>query len=222
MQLNIKRLAAYFIDILIISVVAALISNITFINPKIKNYKKDYNEYVTIVKSYQQNKISNQTYQQQINNYTYYLNNDAIVTTIITISLMILYFVFYQWYRNGQTLGKKLMKIKIEDIDNNKVSIERYFLRAIILYNILFKIADIICLLFISKNKYLTITNILYNIEMGVTLVIILSILFSKDKRGLHDLISKTKVIALEEKESLKKENIKVAKVKKTKTKKEK
>ena len=233
MQLNIKRLTAYFIDIIIISVVAALISNISFINPKIKDYKKDYNEYVTIVKSYQENKISSKTYQKQIKNYTYYLNNDSLVTTFITLSLMLLYFGFYQWYKNGQTIGKKLMKIKIEDINNSKITIEKYMLRSIILYNIIIKLTDLVCLLFLSKNRYLLISNILYNIEMGITLVIMISIIFSKDKRGLHDLLCKTKVVTLdnekvtsestESKESDNKVKIaKVKEVKKSKTKKEK
>ena len=64
----------------------------------------------------------------------------------------------------------------------------------------------VICLA--SKDKYITVNNILYNVEMGVTLVLMLSILINKEGRGLHDLIANTKVteIPLENIDNVKKE----------------
>lgn len=192
MNLNLKRLGAYFIDIMIISLLVSLISNITFINPKIKDYKKDYNEYVEISKKFQEGKIKKDEYQKQVQNYSYYLNKDAIITNVLTISFTLIYFVFYQWYKNGQTIGKRLMYIKINDTNNKKISVERYLLRSVILYNIVFKVLDIIFLLSLSKISYLKTYNILYNVECSITLVIIISMIFSKNKRGIHDLAAGT------------------------------
>lgn len=208
MQIKIKRLAAYFFDIMIISIVASLISNISFINPKIKEYQKDYNNYVEVVQKYQDKKITTKNYQNKLQNYAYYLEKDAVITTTITVALTILYFVFFQWWKNGQTFGKKFMRLKVESANNKKLSLEKYLIRSVVLYNILFKIADIMVICLASKDKYITVNNILYNVEMGVTLVLMLSILINKEGRGLHDLIANTKVteIPLENTDNVEKE----------------
>ncbi len=195
MQLKIKRLGAYIIDIIIISIVASLISNISFINPKLKDYKKDYNNYLKISEKYQEKKITSKEYTKKILNYSYYLEKDAIITSIISLSLMLLYFVFFQWWQNGQTFGKKFMKLKVESTNNKKVSLERYLLRSIILYSILFKITNIITISSLSMGNYIKVNNILYNIETGISFVVILSILINKEGRGLQDIICSTKVI---------------------------
>ena len=44
-NIKIKRIGAYFIDLLIISVIVSLLSNINFLNPMKSKYQKVYEEY---------------------------------------------------------------------------------------------------------------------------------------------------------------------------------
>lgn len=92
--------------------------------------------------------------------------NGETLGSLLSIVINIGYFVFYQAI-NGQTLGKKAMKIKVVDLSGNKPTIMTFFLREII-------------------GKL---------ISAIILLIGYLMILWDAKKQGLHDKIAGTVVV---------------------------
>lgn len=160
-----------------------------------------------ITESYKDQKISQGEYKKitnQIsednstlaNNYNYILGKIAISDSIITLLCTLLYFGIIQYILKGQTIGKKLLKLKVVSASDKKINLLNYILRSLIVNNILLNTITIIFLAYASKTIYLksySIINILINI---IEAVIIFLVLTRDDQRGLHDLLFNTKVIS--------------------------
>ena len=123
--------------------------------------------------------------------YDYEKNN--IFYYIIYIVMFLLYFVGFNVITHGATLGKKICRLKIVSTSSEEVKWYNYLVRAIILYNLVFVVLRIGVIVAI-KNNFLTIMNSIYYLDVAFSYVIIFSILFNKDKIGIHDKLAKTKV----------------------------
>ena len=67
----------------------------------------------------------------------YYISKYSISYNIVIIVGILLYFGVFQKYCNGQTIGKKLMKIKVVDNNTNEnPNIWKHLLRTIPMYYI--------------------------------------------------------------------------------------
>ena len=99
---------------------------------------------------------------------------------------------------NGETLGKKLMKIKITSNNDKKLTMNNYLIRALVIDSVLMNIITIITILLFSKDIYLTSYNIISYVFSFVYIVSLAMILFSKNGRGLQDILANTKVISTE------------------------
>ena len=73
-----------------------------------------------------------ETYVDIKNDYAYQINKYNIVQSIIGVILYILYFGVLQYVLKGQTLGKKLFKLKVVGMEKEKVSLLNYILRSIL------------------------------------------------------------------------------------------
>ena len=185
-----------------------------------KEYEKlveDYPEYKeNIDKYYKDNKITsknynklvkeaNTKYEKEYKKYYYLIEKNSIAKLVIYIVLTILYFVFFNYITNGQTLGKKLMKLKIVSIDNKKVSIGNYFIRAIPMYQLIYYVTRLIGIIFLKESSYNKVTSISYSIENILEIAIFTMIMLGTSGRGLHDIIAKTKVEACDKNGNIRK-----------------
>ena len=118
---------------------------------------------------------------------------------------MLLYFVVFQAYNKGQTIGKKLVKLKVVGNSGKELGLNDYLKRVLIIPPIFCDLLDLILLMFVQKNIYLT-SNIVLTVLKNLLLLITgIMVIYRKDNRGLHDLIADTKVIELKEKKKPKK-----------------
>lgn len=180
-----KRITAYLIDMTIVMLASSMLASISYINPQLDEYNKIYKEFNEIASKYSKNEITDEEYNKLTIDYNYELEKNNIITMVISITTTILYFAIFQKYNNGQTLGKRIMKIKID-----KLSLWRYLIRTIILYNVFFNLLKIILILIVSKENYILASNILYVGALMVETTTLVLINMRKDARGLHDLIS--------------------------------
>lgn len=195
-----KRVVAYFIDMILVILVTSLLANISYLNPQAKEYDKVYNEYTEFTK----NSLSNikeekdekilAEYKAKIEDFSYRMDKNNIYGATISILMVLAYFVFFQKYNGGQTLGKKIMKIKIE----NNLSLFKYFIRSLILYNLLPNIVRVGLIYFVSKSTYIVLNEACYIFSYVVEIIIIVMVTMRSDNRGLHDLVVGSNVVSAE------------------------
>lgn len=186
------RLVAYIIDILLITIVC---TGLGLIIPEDKNYDKYVEEYNEIIENYSNDTISSEKYLNQLIDVSYDLNYSTCLNTIVDTLVVILYFIVFQFYNKGQTLGKKLMKLRVVSNNDDKASINQIAIHSLIANSILSDILGIGILLFVNRNYYYYIYLGLDSVFSIIVMVCIFMVLFRKDGRGLHDILAKTKVI---------------------------
>ena len=188
----IERLGAFLIDIIIISLIANIIATV-FVNQD--NINKLSEQEITLLNDYKDNKIDVNTFTEEASSISYESSKLLIPYTIIYICLSIGYYVIFQ-QKNGQTLGKKLLKIKIKS-DKGKLTINQMVIRSLIINAIFFNIIDLAAILFLSKGMYMNAYFSIKIVEYILFIVIAFMVMFRKDKCGLHDIVCHTKVVSV-------------------------
>lgn len=191
-----KRLLAYVIDILIVYM-AILLINVVI--PKNDNIVKLTNEIEDLTREYAEEKITSDVYINRYVDINYTVAKENYVVMLIETIIIVSYFVVVPLYKDGKTLGKKFLKIKVVNKGANNVTANSLIIRNLFI-NSLFTTIIMLCLIYITNAKsYFYIHSILGIIQFIILAIIVNMILFRKDKRGLHDIIAKTEVIEVEE-----------------------
>ena len=218
-----KRVGAYFIDLVIITAILSFLTSVDKINYQYKNYQKYYKDYVKTTekytkvsnkklhlnekyqnkiikkKKYQNNKkkLDNQIkkYENDIKKIQYNMSRYSIISNIMYIAFILGYFGIFQATNNGQTLGKKLMKLKVVSKDGSNIKIWQALIRSFILFSVWMYIANIICIYTFNYKGYYTANLITSEISRTLNLVTLLMVILTKQGRGIHDYIARTRVI---------------------------
>lgn len=186
------RLIAYFIDILIVSLVC---TGILFLIPQNENYSKYMQEYEQIQADFISENITRDEFLNKSISVVYDIDYNNVIFIILEIVLIILYFIVFQFYNKGQTLGKKLMKLKVVSVKDSNLTLNQVAIHALFINSILIKIFILGSLLFLGRNYYYYTSSTLQSVSAIIVLVTLFMILFRKDGRGLHDVLAGTKVI---------------------------
>lgn len=190
-----QRLLAYVLDMTIVVLVSTLISY-PFISTKaVDKLNKQSSE---ILEKYQNQEISAKTYFNQNMDNSYQLSKETGLTNIVTIVVYVLYFIVYQMYMNGQTIGKRIMKIRVVKNEDGTLSMNDMLIRGLINNYILANILIAIFVL-INRNTYVYGSSIVQIIQYAILIASIFMIIIRKDGRSVADLICGTKVVSLKE-----------------------
>lgn len=100
-----------------------------------------------------------------------------------------------------------MLRLKIISTNDKKVNFTRYLLRSIILYFPVYYIIKIVGLYTLNATNYHTLSFIFYEIQYYLRWIIILMIIMRTDDRGLHDLVSQTKVAIVDKNGNVLEEN---------------
>ena len=215
MDIVLKRVMAYIIDVLIFSIVLTPIINWSVINPYIDEYTENYSEYTELVEQANAGEIDTETdeYKDKIVDLNYNINKYKVISSSISVAGFLLYFAVLQWALKGQTIGKKIMKIRVvANKEDKKLNVGNYILRSLILNNIIFSIILIIGVYIFKAPGYYTLSMVVSYLQLLVMSLIMLMVVLRKDFRGLHDFVAGTKVIDLvvsvQDEASLEKEEV--------------
>lgn len=169
-------------------------------NPNYKKYISKYYEDKKLEKDeYEKIKTeSKDIYQKKYQKLYYKIEQNSTITYIIYLIIIVLYFGLFNLITNGQTIGKKIFRLKVVKKDGTEAQLINYLIRSILPYNIIYYIIAIIGIHILNQNNYYTISNIIYEIQSCIQWIIIIMIIIRTDGRGIHDLIGNTKVIALD------------------------
>lgn len=187
MDISLKRIIAFVIDIVLLTFVLTVFVNLTHIDPYMNNYKKTNEQYLEEIKK--------ENNEDTIISLNYDLYKYKVVSNGLSVIFLIGYFGVFQMLNKGQTLGKKLMKIKVVSNSNKKLTFINYLIRIIVLNNIIFTILNIVLVYLLKDNAFYYVTYICSLLSSLIYLVNIMMIILKRDNRGLHDILAKTKVV---------------------------
>lgn len=209
MNMYLRRVLACFIDLLIVYTLSIMISRVDVCNP----YYEQYNEYATKYNELVEEKTSDFNNLdvstllkdtlptvKKVNKYAFFYN-------IWYLGFFFLYFVVFQFFTGGQTLGKRLFNLKVvnnseeeEDVKFNQLLRRSLFIgsglfRGITVTLIINTIVNLIT--FKSLDIYYVIFTGIGVIAFIYEIVFIFYYMFNKKHRGINDIIGGTKVIDL-------------------------
>lgn len=187
-----QRLCAFIIDIFIVSTVTSLFTQPFANSKKIENLSDEAYE---VIEQYKNKKIDMNTYVDKTTTISYEISRSNGLLSIIGIAISILYFVVYQFKFNGQTIGKKLLKIKIVKRNKGILNINDFLFRSLIINFILFDIISLCFLVFSTRKIYFYGVGFFQFIQYAIIFISCIMILSKKNKQGLHDVLVNTEVI---------------------------
>jgi len=186
-----ERLGAYLIDSLVVSFIFSIIC-LGF-----GNYTSDTEKMMKeLDEKFVKEEITIEEYTDEYSKAIYDYQKETVLQSGISVALTIAYFVVFQYMNKGQTIGKKLLKIKVVDKDTKEpISILKGLLRSFIFLSILSGTLNILFLYILNRNSYYLSYGSLMLAEGIFILTSIIFVLYKKDGRGLHDIIANTIVV---------------------------
>jgi len=186
----IKRVLAYFMDVMFVTLVAGLIAT-GFTSSK---YEESYKQYEDLTEKYVNGEITIEEYTKQYGPIAYDMEKSSMPVSIVTVVLSIAYFIVFQYLNKGQTIAKKLLKLRVVEKDKAP-SLKAIIIRTSLIDSILTGVLGLVLLTVLNKNNYFVGKEIIYWLEVIFVFVTAMFILYRKDKKGLHDIIAHTEVI---------------------------
>ena len=186
-----KRAGAFILDAFIFSLIFGIFMMII---PESTNVTNLNGELSSLSESFLSKEISISVYFNQYAGLIHSLDKELFLSNLFNFMLMIGYFVILPFYYNGQTLGKKILKIKVIK-DDGQLTMNDLLMRNIIINGLLFSLIGFAIIFITGDITYFTIISILGIIEFLLVIISIFMILYRHDKKGLHDLWCKTSVI---------------------------
>ncbi|MEE0014659.1 MAG: RDD family protein [Bacilli bacterium] len=190
--LFVQRFIAFLLDIFILSSIASLISY-PFLDAKsIDKLNKNSSE---VIEKYTTGEIDMDTYVDEVKGISYQLSQKQGVVSLVTLFLAVLYFIVYQYYNNGQTIGKKLMKIKVVSSTDKEITMNSFIFRSLIVNSILVDMISFAIVIFGNETVYFYGVAICGIIKYTLLLICGFMVMWSKSGLGLHDRIAHTTVV---------------------------
>ena len=190
--LFVQRFIAFLLDIFILSSIASLISY-PFLDAKsIDKLNKNSSEEI---EKYTTGEIDMDTYVDEVKGISYQLSQKQGVVSLVTLFLAVLYFIVYQYYNNGQTIGKKLMKIKVVSSTDKEITMNSFIFRSLIVNSILVDMISFAIVIFGNETVYFYGVAICGIIKYTLLLICGFMVMWSKSGLGLHDRIAHTTVV---------------------------
>ena len=195
-----QRAIAYFIDVIIVTIISSLcLLVVSAIKPQDDKYQKASEEFLTKYEEILQKpdaKEMTKFFDEQKDN-MYLIERSGVIGTVFDIIILAGYFGAFQFFNGGQTLGKKVAKIKVVGNDNKKdYNYGSSLLRTSLNYGLFSKVLLIILVLVLNANNYMIPVFAVQSLAMLFNLILIIMVAFRKDGRSLSDMICNTKVIS--------------------------
>lgn len=189
-----KRIFAYIIDYFIILLV------LSFITANI-NVGSDITEKVNnLTNEYKNGNITIEEYNEEALPLNYELTKRKLPVNVITCVIIIGYYIVFAYFNKGQTLGKKICKIRVVNDKGERASIWNILIRSLFIYGIITTLYSLISINFLDIESFNYSVSVVSVIESLFIVISLLMMLYKKDGRGLHDIIAKTKVIGEDDK----------------------
>ena len=189
--LFLQRFLAFCIDVILISLLASIITTPFMDKEKMEKIEKQE------IQLLEQTKSQDFDVDDYIDSYmsiNYKTARYSGLLSLVVIFLDVLYFVVYQMYKNGQTIGKKIMKIRIVS-DDGELSTNQMIFRSFLSNLILLSLLKYIFMLFGTKESYFYVSGVFELFQYLIMFISVIMIANRKDGKTVHDLLFHTSVI---------------------------
>lgn len=134
------------------------------------------------------------------NDYSYGISKLSLNETIVNIVICMLYFGVLPFIMNGQTLAKKILRLKVVDNkdEKRKIPLWKYLVRAFLICEIVFTIANLIMINVMTKDIFINATYWLNKARYIYEIIFLICLVLREDQRSIHDLLLNTTVIRID------------------------
>ena len=187
----VQRFGAFVIDFMIVFFVVSLIASL-FIDQKATDSLVSQSN--NLMNNYVNEKIDTNSFISQYSVLSYKIarNNGGLSLTMIVVN--VLYFIVFQLYNKGQTIGKSLFKIRVVSNDG-ELEMNQMLFRGLIANSILMELISFAIMLFCKNDVYFYCVGVIEIMQYLIMFVSMIMILNHKDGRALHDKVVNTSVI---------------------------
>jgi len=192
-----KRIIAYIIDFIFISAILMIVS---YFIPKNSNVEFLNNDINNLTEQVLNNEITFESYAREYSIYLSSIDKENVIYNVISVVIMLVYYVIIPVIFKA-TLGKYIMKLEIKNKDGKKLNLYNTFIRSVVTEGMLYSLITIFLVQIVSSKTYLLNLIILGFIEFILVIISLFMILYRRDKRGLHDILSRSIVVDKEVKE---------------------
>ncbi len=189
--MRMKRARAFIIDFIILVIVFNIINSIIPNNSYTQELKAEQNQ---VLENYTSHKITFSKYIKDYSIVFYKLAKEQKLVNICYLIFVLLYFVVLPFLWKGRTVGSYLNGIQVERFDKGKLHIQQIFIRNIVVVGLGYLILSNICILFLPSKYYFIIISIVGILQFVLAIFSANMIMFTKEKRGIQDLISNTEM----------------------------
>ena len=186
-----KRLVAYTIDMFIVGLVISIISY----NFDTTRLEKLSDKSIKLMNSFTNGDISSDKYFFEYADILHKVNKANVNSNLLGLVIYVGYFVLFQFFNGGATIGKKLLKIKVVSQGGGEVSLWQMIVRTSIINGIV-PLALSLILVFTTKGLvFLTLSSVVGLFENIFVIICVFMLLYKSDCLALHDIMSKSVVI---------------------------
>lgn len=187
-----KRIIAYIIDMLIFVAIIMIVGLFVKDNNNIATLNLELNSINELALNHE---ISITTYLNRFASIMQDMDLEKVLINILNCVFIMIYFVAIPYFFDGQTLGKRVMKIKVIRKDQELLMLNDLIVRNLIINGLGFLLISL-CLLYITPSiVYLIITLLLGLLQVILVLITLFMVIYRQDKRGLHDVLGNTLVV---------------------------
>lgn len=187
----VSRCLAFVIDMFIVLLLSSMIATPFVDANKMLTLRE---QSVNIVEKYQKNEMTDKEYLVEISNLEYMMARSTELVTIIMILISVLNFVVLPLYNKGQSIGKKLFKLKIVS-DTGELNANQLLFRTFIANFLLLNIISILFIMFADRDVYMYVVELFTFAQYIITFGSIIMIAFGKEGLAIHDKLVHTKVV---------------------------
>lgn len=189
-----KRFSAYIMDFLIFSFVVLMLEVILPVSSR----KVELSEQLlNLEEKYLYEEITIQEYINEYKGIHLEYDKENISLNIINLVFILGYFIIIPVINGGQTIGKKIMRIKIQKKEGN-LNIRDMVLRNFITTSLLQLMISSTLVYLVDNNIYFIVSIIVGLLQILLVIITAFMIIYRRDKSGIQDLITKTFVVEVE------------------------
>lgn len=186
-----KRLVAYTIDMFIVGLVISIISY----NFDTTRLEKLSDKSIKLMNSFTNGDISSDKYFSEYADILYKMNKANVNSNLLGLVIYVGYFVLFQFFNGGATIGKKLLKIKVVSQGGGEVSFWQMIVRTSIINGIVPLALSLILIFTTNGLVFLTLSSIVGLFENIFVIICVFMLLYKSNCLALHDIMSKSVVI---------------------------